>query len=300
MELRHLRYFIAVAEEENVTRAASRLHLAQPSLSRQIRDLERDLGVPLFDHSTRNLRLNAAGRYFLSEAREAVTRFEEAIRSVRDFADGREGELHVGYAPSLTTGILPQALREFHLGCPRVRVELHDLSTEEMLEGLREGSLHTALLVKPSKPALNGLVYNEITHLRPCVAMPHTHALSSAQHLAAEDLVKESFLAYTRSSYPEYHQWLGRIFGENDTPRIYAEYDSSTSLIAAIESGCGLAVVQQGFESLSGERLLIQKIRGTTKTRLSFGVAHRKDDLSKATSQFVSASLAAISLTRQS
>ncbi|MGD9896670.1 MAG: LysR substrate-binding domain-containing protein [Candidatus Methylacidiphilaceae bacterium] len=291
MELRHLRYFIAVAEAENVTRAAARLHVAQPALSRQIRDLESELEVPLFDRTARTMRLNEAGRHFLTEARDVIARFEQAVHSVQDFAGDHGGEFHLGYAPSLTTKILPQTLREFQIQCPRIRVELHDLSTEEMLAGLRERTLQAALLVKPSTPALDGIVFNEIARFRPCVAMPLAHPLASGAEPNVEALADESLMAYTRADYPEHHTWLGQIFRKARFPRIHAEYDSSTSLIAAIESGSGLAVVQEGFEKLAGTRLVIRILQGAEEASFSFGIACRKDDASKVTQEFVRAAL---------
>src|SRR5437016_4783838 len=133
MELRHLRYFIGVAEEENVSRAALKLHVSQPGLSRQVRDLEDELGFPLLERSAKSVRLTEAGRAFLAGARVVLQRAEEAVQRARAVATGRRGELHVGYAPSLTARILPPALRAFQAEQPNVRVLLHDLSTEEML-----------------------------------------------------------------------------------------------------------------------------------------------------------------------
>src|SRR5882672_9029214 len=138
MELRHLRYFIGVAEEENVSRAALKLHVSQPALSRQIRDLEDELGFLLLERSAKSVRLTEAGRAFLTEARAVLQRSEDAVKTARAIAGGA-GELHVGYAPSLTARILPRTLRAFQAELPSVRVKLHDLSTEEMLIGLREG-----------------------------------------------------------------------------------------------------------------------------------------------------------------
>src|SRR2546428_5308290 len=100
MELRHLRYFVAVAEEQNVTRAAARLHVSQPPLSRQIRDLEDELGIALFDRSAKSVRLTEAGRAFLAEARLVLQRAEDAVEMAQDVAGGKRGEIHVGYAPS--------------------------------------------------------------------------------------------------------------------------------------------------------------------------------------------------------
>ena len=113
MELRHLRYFIAVAEEENVTRAAERLHVSQPPLSRQIHDLEEELGVKLFDRTGKSLQLNAAGKVFLLEARAVLDRAEEARRTVQALLESHDQVIHVGYAPSLSVQILPQILRLF-------------------------------------------------------------------------------------------------------------------------------------------------------------------------------------------
>src|SRR5215204_5343374 len=145
MELRHLRYFIAVAEEENVSRAALKLHVSQPALSRQIRDLEGELGFLLLQRSAKSVRLTEAGRVFFTEAQAVLQRANAAVNSARAIANGG-GELHVGYAPSLTARMLPPALRKFQAELPKVRVKLHDLSTEEMVRGLREGHLQIAFV----------------------------------------------------------------------------------------------------------------------------------------------------------
>ena len=129
MELRHLRYFVAVAEAENVTRAATRLHVSQPALSRQIHDLEDEIGFQLFERSAKALRLTAAGKTFLTEARAVLQHAEDAVKKARAAAGGTQGEIHVGYAPSLTVQILPTALRKFQEKFPNARVALHDLST---------------------------------------------------------------------------------------------------------------------------------------------------------------------------
>src|SRR6266446_310484 len=118
MELRHLRYFIGVAEEENVSRAALKLHVSQPALSRQIRDLEDELGFSLLERSAKSVRLTEAGGAFLIEARAVLQRAEEAVKTARAVATGGRGELHVGYAPSLTARILPQVLRAFQAELP--------------------------------------------------------------------------------------------------------------------------------------------------------------------------------------
>src|SRR5438876_12055666 len=118
VELRHLRYFVAVAQEENVSRAALKLHVSQPALSRQIRDLEDELGFLLLERSAKSVRLTEAGRAFLLEARAVLQRAEDAVKAARAIATGGSGEIHVGYAPSLTARILPQTLRAFQAELP--------------------------------------------------------------------------------------------------------------------------------------------------------------------------------------
>src|SRR5947208_2289421 len=135
MELRHLKYFVAVAEEQNVTRAAARLHVSQPPLGRQIRDLEDELGVALFDHGAKSVRLTEAGRVFLTEARAVVQRADEAVQTVKAVASGQRGEIHVGYAPSLTVELLPRTLRYVQEANPGVRVQLPVLYTQEIISG---------------------------------------------------------------------------------------------------------------------------------------------------------------------
>src|ERR1700679_3506955 len=127
MELRHLRYYVAVAEEENVSRAALKLHVSQPGLSRQIRDLEDEIGFQLFERSAKALRLTAAGKIFLTEARAVLQRAEDAVKKARAAIGGTQGEIHVGYAPSLTVQILPLMLRAFQGEFPHVRVSLHEI-----------------------------------------------------------------------------------------------------------------------------------------------------------------------------
>src|SRR5471030_2852962 len=139
MELRHLRYFVIVAEEQNVTRAAARLHVSQPPLSRQIRDLEAELGVELFRRTAKSLALTEAGKIFLNEVRAILLRVDQAVDTVRMVANPKRGTLHVGYAPSLTVRLLPKTLMLFEREHPGVRVSLHDLSTEECIHQLSNG-----------------------------------------------------------------------------------------------------------------------------------------------------------------
>jgi DNA-binding transcriptional LysR family regulator len=289
MELRHLRYFVAVAEEQNVTRAAARLHVSQPPLSRQIRDLEDELGVALFDHGAKAVRLTEAGRVFLTEARAVVQRADEAVQTVKAAASGQRGEIHVGYAPSLTVEVLPRALRLFQEANPGVRVQLHDLSTQEMLRGLHDHKLHVALTIQLSAKVMNGLVFEELRRYAVCVAVHPAHPLARARKVGREQVAAERLITYTLADYPEYHAWLSDFFAPlKRSPLIAEEHDSSTSLIASVEAGRGVALVQQGFECLAGPRLKIRPL-APAPPPFVVGVAHRKEASPPALASFIAA-----------
>ncbi len=256
MELRHLRYFVAAAEMENVSRAAQKLHVSQPALSRQIRDLEDELGFALFERSAKSVRLTEAGRTFLTDARAVLQRAEDAVKTARAIATGSRGELHVGYAPTPMVRIMPPALRAFQAQYPKVRVRLHDLSTEEMLTGVREGKLQIAFLVHPGRGSLRGLRFEELARDTMCLAVPPTHPLARLRRVTLAQVAKESLVAFSRSDYPEYHEFLQTLFETTqEKPRIVEEHDSASSLIAAIESGGGVGLVPRTFLCFTGPRL---------------------------------------------
>jgi LysR family transcriptional regulator, benzoate and cis,cis-muconate-responsive activator of ben and cat genes len=256
MELRHLRYFVAVAEEENVSRAALKLHVSQPALSRQIRDLEDELGFLLLERSAKSMRLTDAGRAFLNEARAVLQRAEDAVKTARAIATGGRGELHVGYAPSLTARILPPTLRAFQAELPNVRVRLHDLSTEEMFAGLREGRLQIAFILRPTTARMRGLAFEELARDSLCLAVAPKHPLAKRRAITLKEVAREPLIAYTRKDYPEAHEMLNSVFAAiKSKPRIAEEHDSVSSLIAAVEAGNGVAIALQSLICTAGPRL---------------------------------------------
>jgi DNA-binding transcriptional LysR family regulator len=289
MELRHLRYFVAVAELQNIHRAAAKLHVSQPPLSRQIRDLEDEVGVALFERKANSLRLTEAGRAFLPEARAALQRVDDAVQMARIVGTGEGGEIHVGHAPSLAAEILPRALKYFHESSPGVRVRLHDLSTPEMLSGLVDGKLQVAVLGAKAIKGTAGLDFEELQRYSFYLAVPLTHPLAQARKVGLEQVAEERLLGVSLSEYPDYHEFIDQLFAPvNRTPKFAEEFDSLTSIIAALEGGRGVALVPQGFSFFAGPRLKILPLRPPTLPVI-VGIAYRKSRHSRATTNFIAA-----------
>ncbi|PYJ61983.1 MAG: LysR family transcriptional regulator [Verrucomicrobia bacterium] len=287
MELRHLRYFIGVAEEENVSRAALKLHVSQPALSRQIRDLEEELGFLLLERSAKSVRLTEAGRAFLTEARAVLQRAEDAVKAARAIATGGRGELHVGYAPSLTARILPPTLRAFQAELPNVRVRLHDLSTEEMLAGLREGKLQIAFVVRLTPALLRGLRFEELARESICLAVAPKHPLAGRRTVTLAEVAREPLVTYSRKDYPDAHENLAAMFAAiKSKPRIAEEHDSVSSLIAAVEAGNGVAIAPQSLTCTAGPRLKLIPF-SPAPAPLIIGAAWSKDGLTAAAERFL-------------
>ena len=288
MELRHLRYFVAVAEAENVLRAATqKLHVSQPAVSRQIRNLEDELGVQLFERTGKSVRLTDAGLLFLKEARAVLERTDEAVRSVRGFGEAGETELEVGYAPALRTQIVSPALRAFQQVMSKVHVKLHDWSNEKSLTGLRDGRLQLAFMVRPSKPgAARDLRFEELIRERVRLAVPPNHPFAQRRSVSLADASKERFVGLTREDFPDYHAYLAAVFASTkNKPRVIEEYDSLTSVISAIEAGTGVGLAIDALGYSFGSRVKLVRLTPEPKP-LSFGIVTRKGRLSPATETF--------------
>src|SRR5712692_8405861 len=287
MELRHLRYFLAVGEALNFTKAAAQLRVAQPALGRQMQDLEDEIGVDLMKRSPRGVTLTAEGKLFLEEVRELLKRADESVEKVRALARGEYGELHIGYAPSPTVEILPPALTAFQKAVPRVKVLLHDLSSDELITGLQNGTLELAIMVPPAGDQTAGIQFEVLRTYPLCVAMTAMHPFARMKSISLEKLAAEPLVALRRKDYPESGRFLDRLFGSTRAkPPIAVECDSASSLITEVEAGRGIALATPVFKLVTGKRLLYRPLTGTTEV-LSVGIARAtKGDVTPAGEKF--------------
>lgn len=203
MELRHIRYFVAVASHGSFTRAAEILHLTQPPLSRQVKDLEEELGVPLFVRGSNSVKLTEAGELFYEEAREVLARADDAVRRVR----GEKGKetLRVGYTVSMTKSIISAVLAEFHAAAPRVRIEFTNLAPREI--GEMAGSGRLDLVVGPGLAVTKGVPGFQLTELfrvQPVLVLPAKHPLAKLKRIPVARLDRLSMVGLAKDNYPEY------------------------------------------------------------------------------------------------
>ncbi len=241
VELRQLRYFVAVAEEGNISRAAKKIFLTQPALSRQIKALENEIGQCLLERQAHSIRLTPVGDALLRESRELLQHAVQMLEQVR--AAGREVRLRVGYAPSLASGILSVAVENFTQKHPNARVELFDLSTEEMLAGLESKTLDVALSVGQKRDG-HGLKWTPLVQVSWQLAVNHHHPLATRKQLTAAEVAPEPLLVFCQRDYPEYWEIITRWLNAHQVrPKSAGEYDGVESLMTAVESGLGVAVV---------------------------------------------------------
>src|SRR4029077_13386348 len=287
MELRRLRNFLAVGEALNFTKAAAQLRVGQPALSRQVQDLEDEIGVDLLHRSPRGVTLTAEGKLFLDEVRDLLKRADESVEKVRALARGDYGELHICYAPSPSGEILPPALAAFQKAVPQVKVLLHDLSSDELIAGLRNAALELAIMVEPIGEQMAGIEFELLRTYPFCVALTAAHPLARLKSITLEKLAAEPLVGLRRKDYPEYYDFLDRIFAPiRAKPRIAVECDSASSLITEVEAGRGIAPATPVFKLVAGKRLLYRPLTGTTEV-LSVGIARAtKGDVTPAGEKF--------------
>lgn len=258
MELRQLRYFVAVAEEGNISRAAKKIFLTQPALSRQIKTLEDEVGQCLLERQAHSIRLTPVGESLLREARDLLHHADQVLERAR--AAGRGVRLRVGYAPSLAGGMLSVAVENFTQTHQNARVELLDLSTAEMLAGLENDKLDVALGVEQRRET-RGISWAPLVQAPWRLAVNRNHPLARRAQVTPTEVAGEPLLVFCQRDYPEYWETInGWLHGQRQRPRISGEYDGVDSLMAAVESGLGVAMVTTRTARLVPERVRLKTV----------------------------------------
>lgn len=279
MELRHLRYFLAVAEERHFGRAAERLHIAQPPLSRQIRQLEAEIGVQLLERTTRRVELTAAGHAYAARARAVLAAVDSANGEARRIAAGEQGTVSIGFTGSATYELLPRVSRAVGQQLPQLRLRLHgELLTPDQVLGLHDGSLDLGLLRPPVRdPQIRT---EPLTSEPLIVALPDSDPLAAGAAVDLADLADASFISYpSRRRSVMYDVGIAACAAAGFTPHIVQQAAQTSALVSLVAAGLGVALVPQSVSQLSISGIAYRSIRGSAP-RVDLVAAYRQGDAS--------------------
>jgi DNA-binding transcriptional LysR family regulator len=276
VELRHLRYFAAVAETCHFGAAAARLHIAQPALSQAIRSLETELGASLFTRTTRQVRLTPAGRFLQDEAARILGAVDDSVRGVRRIADGRLGLVRIGFTGTATHAQLPRIARVVKRELPGVALEIRaDLLTPAQCEELRDGRLDLGVL----RPPVTGDSLNLRTiEVEPLVlVLPDDHPLAARPEIAVADLRDEGFVVYADRASAVNQAVLRSCREAGFTPHPEHEATSTAVLLALVAAGLGVALVPSSARSLPLAGVTFREVTGAGSVEMALAWHHRED-----------------------
>src|SRR5579864_1077307 len=267
MELRHLRYFVSVAEALSFTRAAEKLHTAQPSLTRQIKDLEEELGVRLLNRTKQQVTLTDEGRSFLADAKRLLALATETVESVRRLHSGEARSLNVGYVSNLFYDLLPKTLASFHQSFPTVSVNLFDLSCGEQFRALENGKLDLGFVGLHEPIARRGLEFQTVVSYKTVAALPTDNPLTRKVTVHLKDLASMFFIGMSESSYPGYRDWLTKTCRRAAfTPKVLQDVDLERTMIHSVAAGLGVALVPEQLRKLEHENVVFRPLNPTVAT----------------------------------
>src|ERR1700739_2136310 len=247
MELRPLRYLVAGGEEQHFGRAAERLHIAQPALSRQIQDLESDLGFALFDRLPRGVKLSAAGALFLTEAPRILEQVEEAKLRAERIATGKAGTLRVGFVETLSWhGVVPDSFRRFRSRLPDAELELHPMLSNQQVEAVRSGKLDAGFIFSLEPPG-GDVAQRLVARYKLMLAAPRGHALTRIKRLRLRDLGDAPFIWLHRWANPVYYDriMLASLEGGLQSPRILQHVVDHATTLSLVSCRLGVAFVSE-------------------------------------------------------
>ena len=262
LDIRQLTYFVAVAEEEHVGRAAERLHISQSPLSRQIAQLEERLGLMLFERSQQRIRLSADGRTFLAETRAFLTHGQRLESLGRRLGRGDEGGLCIGYVENaMHSGVLPAALREVRGTRPAVHVALYSQQSSEQLEGLRQRSLDVALVCAPPLADDPELDCVQVLSDPMLLALPAGHPLAQHESLTAADLSGQEWIAIKhRDGAMEHDQLTITCAKAGFTPDVRMQAPEPMTALGLVAAGLGIAMIQQSLRHQAPAGVVLREV----------------------------------------
>ncbi len=288
MELRHLRYFVAVAEERHVTRAARRLGIQQPPLSQQIQALERELGVQLLHRRPRGVELTEAGRALLADARAILAHVDHALAVTRRTARGEQGRIAIGFTSSAPFHpLVPRVVRAFREAHPRVSLQMEEGGTPELLEGLGSERLDAAF-IRTDVAGPEGLAVETLLAEPMVLAVPKRHPFARAgSRVALRALADETFIVYRRGSGPGlYDAIIAACQSAGFSPRIGQEAPRVVSTLNFVAAGLGVTLVPASLARMRLDGVAFRALRAGAAPKAVLNLASRRGDASPAVRLF--------------
>jgi DNA-binding transcriptional LysR family regulator len=288
IELRHLRQFVAVAEEGHITRAAERLGMQQPPLSQRIKAIENELGVQLFQRKARGIELTEAGRVFLDRSRTIIARYDEAFEAARSTARGEQGSLRVGVTPTAPFHpFVPFVIRAFRDSFPRVSLTMDECLRIEALERLRADQMDVAFLafLQPSIDGSPDLVVNSLFTEPMVVALPSSHILAHGEcrdrPITLKSLADETFIVYARQLGPTFYEMtMSACLEAGFTPRLGQETARVTSALSLVAVGLGVALVPACMQRMMMDGVVYRQLKGAGHPKAVLNLATKRGNSS--------------------
>jgi DNA-binding transcriptional LysR family regulator len=286
MELRHLRYFVAVAEELNFTKAARKLHLAQPSLTRQVHNLEAELGVLLLNRAKSQVALTEEGRSFLADARRILTLANESILAVQRLSRGETGQLNIAYLSSFDFELLPETLRVFRHSFPHIALNLFDMTPAEQLRALESRKIDLGFVGLQPPASAAGLQWESIARHRTVVVLPARHPLAGKRQVKLGDLERLFFVGMSEKTHPGFREWLeGTCRQAGFTPRVLQDAELEPTLMTFVAEGLGVTLARDHIRKLPHPGVVLRPLAPPVKS--DYCIAWNRLNDSRALQQYI-------------
>lgn len=267
MELRQMKYFLVVAEELHFGRAAARLHISQPPLTVHIKKLEEELGVVLFDRTSRRVSLTSAGVRFQDRARVLLRELEDTVDDVREVHRGRRGRVRVGFVSSASYQLVPTVVQQMRERQPGIHVELYPMATGEQMEALQDGLLDVGIM--RDAPVESGLTFTTLVTEEMVAVLPSSHALADQRMVRAEDLRDVPMVLFPYQSMPGYVTSVLDIFHDiGHSPDVVQRAVNQENVMGLVAAGVGASILPESFSGFSFPGVVTRPIAQAPKTRL--------------------------------
>src|SRR5713101_3181882 len=286
MELRHLRYFVAVAEELNFTRAAEKLHLAQPSLTRQIHNLEDELGVRLLNRAKSQVALTEEGRSFLVDARRILALATESILAVQRLSRGESGQLNIAYLSNFDFQLLPETLAAFRQTFPHIALNLFDMTPAEQVRAMEARKIDLGFVGLPPPAGARQLQWESIARQRTIVVLPVKHPLARKRQVNLGELKTMFFVGLSEKTHPGFRDWLNETCRPAGfTPRVLQDAELEPALMTFVAEGLGVTLAREHIKKLPHPGVTFRPLAPSVKS--DYCIAWNRSNDSRALQQYI-------------